>query len=185
MSPSDEALLAGLAAGDPDAALAFVRRFQRRIFGLALTILGDADAAEDIAQETFVRAWRHAPAFDARRGSVATWLLTISRNLAIDAVRVRRAHPVDAETIAALLASAAEGPPEDRIVDPETTTSMKEALRELPPDQRRALVLAAMGGHSAKEIAEIESIPLGTAKTRVRAAVLKLRSALCAIGDER
>src|ERR1700704_1503346 len=87
---SDDALVAGLAAGDQDAAAAFVRRFERRVFGLARTIVPDDRAAEDVAQEAFLRAWRHAAAYDPRRGSVVGWLLTITRNLAIDAVRVRR-----------------------------------------------------------------------------------------------
>ncbi len=86
---SDEALLAGFASGDPTAEAAFVRRFQRRLFGLAVTMVGEDEAA-DVAQEAFVRAWRHAGAFDPRRGSVATWLSTITRNLALDHLRARR-----------------------------------------------------------------------------------------------
>jgi hypothetical protein len=82
---SDEALLPGLAAGDADAATAFTRRFQARVYGLVLTIVRDEATAEDVAQETFVRAWRHARAYDPRRGSVATRLLTIARN--------HRCHP--------------------------------------------------------------------------------------------
>jgi RNA polymerase sigma factor (sigma-70 family) len=81
---SDEALLAGLAAGDREAAAGFVRRFQSRVYGIAVTILGDATAAEDVAQETLVRAWRHASSYDARRGAVSSWLGTIARNLALD-----------------------------------------------------------------------------------------------------
>src|ERR671932_2014339 len=90
---SDEALLAGLAAGDPEDAAAFVRRFQRRVYGLAWTILRDADLADDAAQETFVRAWRHAAGYDPRRGRVAAWVLTIARNVAIDRSRTRRLPP--------------------------------------------------------------------------------------------
>ena len=97
---SDDALVAGLASGDRDAASAFVRRFQRRVYGLARTIVADDRAAEDIAQEAFVRAWKHAGAYDPRRGSVVGWLLTITRNLAIDAVRVRR--PVAFDPVALL-----------------------------------------------------------------------------------
>ena len=92
---SDEALLAGLAAGDHDAASAFVDRFQRRVFGLASTIVRDRGLAEDVAQEALLRAWRHAASFDPRRGTVATWLLAITRNLAIDTIRVRRPPAVD------------------------------------------------------------------------------------------
>src|SRR5918911_1903944 len=101
MAPlSDEALLAGLAAGDPDDAAAFVRRFQRRVYGLAWTILRDADLADDAAQETFVRAWRHAAGYDPRRGRVAAWLLTIARNVAIDRARMRRVPPADPDVVA-------------------------------------------------------------------------------------
>ena len=85
---SDEALLSGLAAGDADAAAAFARRYQARVYGLVLTIVRAEGTAEDVAQETFVRAWR-SPGLDPRRGPVATWLLTIARNLAIDVVRMK------------------------------------------------------------------------------------------------
>src|SRR5258708_6184220 len=109
---ADEALVAGLAAGDASAATALVRRFQRRVFGLAMAVLGDRGLAEDVAQEAFVRAWRHAAAYDPRRGSVATWLLTITRNLAIDTLRMRRSDPIDAATLAARGgASGGPGPP--------------------------------------------------------------------------
>ena len=96
---SDEALLSGLAAGDADAATAFTRRFQARVYGLVLTIVHDEGTAEDVAQETFVRAWRYAQTYDPRRGRVATWLLTIARNLAIDVVRVKRAEPLDPDVV--------------------------------------------------------------------------------------
>src|SRR5688572_18110837 len=96
---SDESLIAGLAAGDRTAATAFVRRFQARVYGLAVTMVGDAAVAEEIAQEAFTRAWRHAGAYDARRGRVATWLLSITRNLAIDQLRARRTEPLDPQAI--------------------------------------------------------------------------------------
>ena len=109
-APSDESLLAGLAVGDAAAGTAFVRRFQRRVYGLALGLVGDQGAAEDIAQEAFVRAWRYAQAYDTRRGSVTTWLLAITRNLAIDNLRMRRPQLADPERILALQ------PPTDRSV---------------------------------------------------------------------
>ena len=177
-SVSDDALVAGLATGDPDAAAAFVHRFQRRVVGLARTIVGDDRAAEDIAQEAFVRAWRHAGAFDARRGSVVSWLLTITRNLAIDAVRVRRPLAIDP---AALLdldpGSEARGPDELAVVE-DDTSRLRRALAGLPPEQCRAIVLAGLLGYSAREVGEIEDIPLGTAKTRIRTALIRLRAAL-------
>ncbi|MQA75921.1 MAG: RNA polymerase sigma factor, partial [Solirubrobacterales bacterium] len=98
-SLTDEALVAGLATGDSGAATAFVRRFQARVFGLAVTMVGDRAVAEEIAQEAFTRAWRHAAAYDARRGRVATWLLSITRNLAIDHLRAKRTEPLDPDSI--------------------------------------------------------------------------------------
>jgi RNA polymerase sigma-70 factor (ECF subfamily) len=145
-SLSDEALVAGLAAGDADAATAFVRRFQARVFGLALTMVGDPAVAEEIAQEAFTRAWRHAGAYDARRGRVATWLLSLW---------------------------TVSQPPD---TDQRETAQLREALAELPEDQRRALLLAALFGFTAREIGQIERIPLGTAKTRIRTATQKLTS---------
>src|ERR1700674_3833079 len=108
-SAADDALLAGYANGDPDASVAFVRRHQRRVFGLALSIVSDASLAEDVAQEAFTRAWRHATTYDTRRGSVPAWLLTITRNLAIDAIRLRRARPID-PVVSASLGRHAPGP---------------------------------------------------------------------------
>ena len=83
----DETLLAGLGAGDADLSLAFVRRFQRIVFGVAMTIVGDPAAAEDVAQQAFEQAWRHAQVYDSRRGSVRAWLTTIAHNLAVDVLR--------------------------------------------------------------------------------------------------
>src|SRR5689334_24755383 len=98
---SDEELLAGYAASDPAASAAFLERFQRRIYGLALTVIGDPRAAEDAAQDAMVRACRHGEAIDTRRGSVVTWLLAITRNAAIDAMRVRRPVAIDPDDLLA------------------------------------------------------------------------------------
>jgi RNA polymerase sigma-70 factor (ECF subfamily) len=99
---ADDALVAGMAAGDAEAARALVRRHQRRVVGLAATIVGDPDAAEDVAQEAFTRVWRHAANYDPLKASVLTWLLTITRNLAIDNARLRRAVVVDPDTLVGL-----------------------------------------------------------------------------------
>jgi RNA polymerase sigma factor (sigma-70 family) len=176
---SDEALLAGLGAGNPDAAAAFVRRFQGRVYGLAITMLRDRDLAEEVAQETFVRAWRHAATYDARRGRVPAWLLAIARNLAIDRARLRPVIPVDPEVIASELDIAKH----DAVPDVAERERMREALAALPEDQRRALVLAAYVGKTAREISELDEVPLGTVKTRIRAAMHKLRETL-GVGHE-
>jgi RNA polymerase sigma factor (sigma-70 family) len=176
--PSDEALLAGMATGDERASVEFVRRYQRRVFGLAYSMIGDADAAQDVAQEAMLRVWRHAQVFDARRGSVTTWVLSITRNLAIDSLRLRRAVPTDPDHFGQLgLVSLAQSP-EDRAVASSSIPRIRSALAALPVDQRRALVLAAVYGKTAAEISQGESIPLGTAKTRIRAGLSKLRTAM-------
>jgi RNA polymerase sigma factor (sigma-70 family) len=176
--PADEALLAGLATGDADAAAGFVRRFQGRVYGLAVTILGDPAAAEDVAQETFVRAWRHATTYDPRRGAVSTWLLTIARNFALDRARLKGSRPMDPEFVASLLERGnSDGEPDitSRMADRER---LRELLVALPPQQRRALVLATYFGRTAKEIGELDGTPVGTVKTRIRDGLLKLRSRL-------
>jgi RNA polymerase sigma-70 factor (ECF subfamily) len=177
-SLSDEALLAGLGTGEADTGAAFVRRFQRRVFGLALSIVSDPGLAEDVAQEAMARAWRHAQAYDPRRGSVATWLLTITRNLAIDALRLRRAQPTDPEALVALEVPSSAADPVEIATGKDDAGRIRQAVRRLPMDQRRALVLAAFHGRTAKEISESEDIPLGTAKTRIRSGLLKLRAML-------
>lgn len=174
---SDEALLSGVAVGDDRAVLAFVRRYQRRLFGLALGIVGDPGMAEDVAQEAFIRILRHAAVFDARRGSVATWTLTITRNLAIDAVRVRRPIPAAPEDRVFLALVSEERSPDDAAVMADSVSNARVALGALPVDQRRAIVLAVMYGRTVAEVAELEAIPLGTAKSRIRLGLAKLRQA--------
>jgi RNA polymerase sigma-70 factor (ECF subfamily) len=180
----DDALLAGLAAEDADAAVAFVRRFQGRVYGLALSIVGDPAAAEDVAQDAFTRAWRNAAAFDPRRGSVAGWLLTITRNLAIDALRLRRVEPVDPEVLAALHLPSPEVNPADHALIHDEVRRVAGAMAGLPVEQRRAVLLAALGGRTAREIGAVEDVPVGTAKTRIRSGMLKLRDALIRERDE-
>ena len=182
-SVSDDALLAGLGTGDAEAAAAFVRRFQRRVFGLAVAVAGDAALAEDIAQEAFLRAWRHAAAYDSRRGTVATWLLAITRNLAIDAIRLRRPVAIDPESLLVLQMPSQTRGPEDAATVNEDVSRLRAALTELPPEQRRALILAAFHGQTAREVGDTEGIPLGTAKTRIRTAMIRLRAALVSEGQ--
>lgn len=177
---SDDTLLASFALGDGEAAAAFIRRHQRAVYGLARSMLGDPALAEDVAQEAFLRAWRHAPAYDSRRGSVHTWLLTITRNLAIDAIRLRRPQPLDPEAITRLEVEAlGPGAVPDATAEVNVAVSeLRGALGELPAEQRRALLLAALCGCTAKEISDVEGIALGTAKTRIRAGLQKVRSSL-------
>ena len=158
---ADAALVAGLAVGDEAAAIALVRRFQSSVYGLALSITRDPGLAEDVSQEVFVRAWRAASNYDSRKASVLTWLLAITRNAAIDVVRMRRPVPVDDELLDAVL------------IDVGSPSTEDEAVRGL--ERARAVVLAVIGGCTAAEISRRESIPLGTAKSRIRIGLEKLR----------
>jgi RNA polymerase sigma factor (sigma-70 family) len=176
---SDEALLAGLASGNPDDAAAFVRRFQSRVYGLALTMLHDSALADDVAQEAFMRAWKHAATYDARRGRVSSWLLTITRNLAIDRARIRPVAPADPDVIASQLDLAEQ----DALPDIPERDRLRRAVAALPEDQKRALVLAVYGGRTAREISELDGVPLGTVKTRIRTAMMRLRETL-GVSDE-
>ncbi|WP_129312144.1 RNA polymerase sigma factor [Streptomyces sp. L2] len=179
----DEALLSGLSTGDPELAVTFVRRFQHRVFGVAMAVTGDRQLAEDIAQQTFERAWRHAQIYDPRRGSVTTWLTTIAHNLAIDAVRARRTQPVPPEDLDALLGIVTETPERWALAD-EASAQLRAAVARLPREQARALVMAGIYGLTAQQVADSEGIPLGTAKTRIRAAMGKLRTTLAAPGPQ-
>jgi RNA polymerase sigma factor (sigma-70 family) len=173
----DETLLAGLGAGDADLAVAFVRRFQRVVYGVALTVTRDPVIAEDVAQQAFEQAWRHAQVYDSRRGSVRAWLTTIAHNLAIDVLRARTSAPVDPADLPALL-TAVTDTPERLAVARDSAAGLRRALAQLPGTQARAVAMAGIYGMTARQVAVTEGIPLGTAKTRIRDGMLKLRAAL-------
>lgn len=173
----DAALLAGLALRDPTVSAAFVRRFQAPVFGMAVGITRDPALAEDVAQEVFLRAWGAAASYDVRRASVLTWLLTIARNAAIDAVRARRSTPTDAEALDQLVqdALAPARDLQEGVVHRLETERAVRRLHGIAPEQARAVVLAVLGGCTAAEVADREGIPLGTAKTRIRTGLRRLR----------
>jgi len=182
---ADEGLLAGLGAGDAELAVAFVRRFQRIVFGVALAVTGDPGTAEDVAQQAFEQAWRHASLYDSRRGSVRTWLTTITHNLAIDVVRARSALPMDPDDLPVLLAAMTESP-ERLAVANDSAAGLRRALTRLPAPQARAVAMSGIYGMTAKQVADTEGIPLGTAKTRIRDGMQRLRAAFLPeeAGDE-
>ena len=177
-TPSDGVLLLGFGRGDPEAGRAFVARYQRRVYGLARSVMGDPTQAEEIAQEALIRAWRNAGSYDARRGSVLSWLLTITRNVAIDALRRKSAQPIDPSASLFLDLPAQGAEPVGTAIVTEDTDRVRAALRLLPDEQRRALLLAVFYGLSAREISKTESIPLGTAKSRIRLSLKRVRSLL-------
>ena len=182
---ADEGLLAGLGAGDAELAVAFVRRFQRIVFGVALAVTGDPGTAEDVAQQAFEQAWRHASLYDSRRGSVRAWLTTITHNLAIDVVRARSALPMDPDDLPVLLTAMTESP-ERLAVANDSAAGLRRALTRLPLPQARAVAMSGIYGMTAKQVADTEGIPLGTAKTRIRDGMQRLRAAFLPeeAGDE-
>lgn len=175
---SDEALLAGFTISDGDAAAVFVRRFRDRVFGLALSITHDRVDAEEVAQDAFVRAWRYAASYDPRRGTVVRWLLTITRNVALDRVRAtarRPEYPTDV-ALADLLVDDVDSAELAELHD--DAARVVVALRAVPPEQREALVAVTLHGMSAREYSDVSQLPLGTVKTRIRLALRKLRDGL-------
>jgi RNA polymerase sigma-70 factor (ECF subfamily) len=173
---SDEVLLAGLGAGDGALALAFVRRFQRIVFGVALAVTGDPVTGEDVAQQAFEQAWRHATVYDSRRGSVRAWLTTITHNLAVDVVRARSALPMDPDDLPAVIAAVSDSPERVAVAN-DSAREVRRALRRLPAGQARAVAMSGIYGMTAQQVADTEGIPLGTAKTRIRDGMKKLRTA--------
>ena len=176
---ADQAALARMARGEGDAVAELYDRHARPIYSLALRILGDATEAEDIVQEVFSQAWKQAARYSASRGAVAAWLMTLARSRAIDRLRAKRARPGDVsdERVAGQLVDA--GPPADSLVlSSEQVARVRAALDELPLLQRAAIELAYYEGLTHAEIADRLEQPLGTVKTRIRLAMLKLRDVL-------
>ena len=175
---SDAALMRAFAAREPSAAGEVYDRFASRVYGLGVVMLGNESAAQDLVQDTFVKLWRSAERYDAARGKLETWVLLVARSLAIDALRRR---VLDARTLERSVPrpeTSDEPAPEHLAEVADLAERARRAMAELSPGQRAALELAYFGGKTSAEVAELEQIPLGTAKTRIRSALLKLREAL-------
>lgn len=181
--PADFALIDRIRGGDESALAELYDRWSDRVHSLAVHLLRDARDAEDIVEETFWQAWRGASRYDAARGAVGTWLLTICRSRALDRVRARRRRPENAPLDDAPLLVDPAADPSDAMVAGETSRIVRAALVELPDEQRQALELAYFLGLSQSEIAERTGQPLGTIKTRVRLAMNKLRERLAPLRE--
>jgi RNA polymerase sigma-70 factor (ECF subfamily) len=159
---ADQHLMRSFAARDVGAADVLYQRFAGRIYGLGLVMLGNEAAAQDLVQDTFVKLWRNADRYDRSRGKLETWVLLMARSLAIDAIR-RRVLEVRTLESADRPTEVDQGPgPDEHAVTVDLT----------------ALELAYLGGKTSAEISDLEGIPVGTAKTRIRAALLRLRDLL-------
>jgi RNA polymerase sigma-70 factor (ECF subfamily) len=182
----DEALLARVAAGDSRALESLYDRYARVVYSTALRILGMAELAEEVVQETFWRVWRRSGTFQPGRGQVSSWILGIAHNLAIDELRRQRARPspvYDEENRPVL--REMEDSRMDVVgsaLEEEQRRLISAALEQIPGEQREAIELAYFGGLSQSEIAARLHDPLGTVKTRIRLGLQKLRAILIAQG---
>jgi RNA polymerase sigma-70 factor (ECF subfamily) len=169
MSEPPQALLQKLAQGDKAALSEFYDLYAGLVNGLALRILRDVSEAEDVVQEVFLQAWRQAERYDVRRGTPEAWLCTMARTRALDRLRRRAARREDAPDSA---------PVPSLLPKSDEALAVRKALDGLSTDQRRAVELAYYGGLTQSEIAKALGEPLGTIKTRIRTAMLRLREAL-------
>ena len=176
--PSDAALLARVADADGDAFELLYHRYVRSVFGLALRRLRDRAQAEEVTQEAFTAVWRSAESFRPERGSAGGWLYTVARNAILD--RLRRNSRADTTAELPELASP-EGGPDEQAEEAHRAWRVHRALEELTPNEREVIELAYWSGLSQSEVAEFLGIPLGTVKTRTRAALMRLAGIL---GDE-
>lgn len=177
-APLDAATLARCRAQDPVAFRAFVVRHERMVFALLSRVLGPGPEVEDLAQETFVRAYRAFPGFDPEGPArVSTWLLTIATRLALDARRRKKRDPsaLDPDSD-----HASPSTPERSLERRELGQAIQRAVDQLPDDQRAALVLDEFHGLSIAEIAGVLGVPENTVKTRLFRARQRMREALAA-----
>jgi RNA polymerase sigma-70 factor (ECF subfamily) len=172
---SDAALMRAFAARDAGAADALYHRFSSRIYGLGMVMLGGDAAAQDLVQDTFVKLWRSADRYDASRGKLETWVLLSARSLAIDAIRRRVLEVRTLESAGRPSEVDPAAGPDELAVAGDMASRARKAMQSLSPQQRAALELAYFGGRTSVEVAELEGIPVGTAKTRIRSALLRLR----------
>jgi RNA polymerase sigma-70 factor (ECF subfamily) len=184
----DAELVAAVARADPRALELVYERHSRGVYSLALRVLGDGPAAEEVVQETFLKLWRQPDAYQPSRGRLFTWLLGVAHHRAVDLLRRRQLeerHRLSAaptgQSLVDLLDSlglaSGDDDPQTRLGNLEQRVALERALGRLPAEQRLALELAYYRGMTQAEIAVRLGEPLGTIKTRMRLALHHLRNA--------
>ena len=184
-SPEEVDLLVRLHAHDADALLAVYRLYGPRLFMLALRILEDRSAAEEIVQDTFWKLWQRPEMFDPQRGLLLAWLYKVGRNLALD--RKRKEHRRITEYVLNEFDGYADKAADHSIRpldDPSVLRAVRDAIASLPVEQKRAIELAYFEGMTQSEIADHAGLAVGTVKTRIRLALQKLRDALEGAGTD-
>lgn len=175
---SDEELMAHAARGDDQAFAAVYDRFADRVFGLVRRVLRDPFQSEEVAQEVFVEAWRQARRYEPEKGSVATWLLTISHRRATDRVRSEQAARQREIRVATRDQQRAYDTVNEQVETNLEHEQVRWALEQLTDLQRQAIELAYYGGNTYREVAELLGAPLATIKTRMRDGLIRLRDGL-------
>jgi RNA polymerase sigma-70 factor (ECF subfamily) len=175
----DRQQLASIARRDSRAFESLYDRYSRSVYSLALGMLRDPATAQEVTQEVFLSIWRQAAEFDPRRGTARSWVLALAHHKSVDAVRRRRLRATEPleETQASDLDTV------DETLRRLEQGRVREALVRLPAEQRKAIVFAYYGGYTQEEVAKRLSIPLGTAKTRIRDAMIRLREALVGVEE--
>lgn len=172
-------LMAGVAAGSEPALLSLHNLTGDRLHRVALGILSDWEAAEDVVADTFAQVWRRSETYDAGRGQVLAWLTTIARNKAVDRLRQGKAGAASLDELASALHPPDEdGTPSQAAAGHEHASRLRRAVRDLPSIQRRAIELAFFEGLSHAQVASTLGKPLGTVKTRIRAGLAAIRERL-------
>lgn len=173
--PDDSSLIIAIRNGDDRAMTELYDRYSGIVYSVALRVLGDTGAAEDVLQEVFMQLWRNPGLFDSSRGNLAPWLAVISRNRAIDSLRKRRPE-TDIEDVVVSVETDLAGEADRSIA----MGKVRSVLSAMPAAQRSALEMAYFEGLSHSEISAKTGEPLGTIKTRIRAGLLTLRRAFAA-----
>jgi RNA polymerase sigma-70 factor, ECF subfamily len=184
----DEVLMVAITARDEYAFSVMYDRYIDLVFSTSLRVLADAQLAEDTAQDVFVRLWRRPETFISERGRFLSWLMSVTRNRAVDELRARGRRRRREGICGADTEDALAAVPADDCDDPirwaqlhEEQRFVRNALKQLPREQQAALELAYFGGLTQQEIAGELHEPLGTIKTRIRLGMQKLR---CALADQ-
>jgi RNA polymerase sigma-70 factor (ECF subfamily) len=172
---SDLALVTAIRSGDQGAMASLYDRYSSIVYSVALRVLQDTGAAEDVLQDIFMQLWRNPGAFDASRGNMAAWLAVIARHRAIDALRRRRPENDIGNVIVSVEPDLASEADRSRAM-----VKVRGALQAMPGPQRSAIEMAYFEGLTHVEIAEKAGEPLGTIKTRIRSGLLSLRKVLAA-----
>ncbi len=177
---ADEELMPLIGERDPEAFEVFYDRHGGVAYSLAYRIVGETTAAEDVTQEAFISIWKSGARFDRARGSVRSWMLSIVRNRAIDALRSRagKAPKLTFDDDAVLEQRPSEELTEEEAMRNETAGEIRGALGELPGEQSKVIELAYFGGFSHGEISRMLGVPLGTVKGRMRLGLEKIRGRL-------